>query len=158
MSSSLRRDHPPVDLHPSRELDFYEIMEGVSDECPPEVMDAEDPLYILYTSGSTGKPKGVVHTCGGYMVGTYYTSKYVFDIKDNDIFWCTADPGWVTGHSYIVYGPLAVGATVFITELTPDYPGSGQLVESYPGTEDHDIVHGTDRNSHVYEGGRELAE
>jgi acetyl-CoA synthetase len=121
----LRRKDPPVDLHPTRELDFYAVMEGVSDECPPEVMDAEDPLFILYTSGSTGKPKGVVHTCGGYMVGTYYTSKYVFDIKDNDIFWCTADPGWVTGHSYIVYGPLAVGATVFITELTPDYPDAG---------------------------------
>ncbi len=121
----LRRKEPHVDLHPTRELDFYEAMEGVSDECPPEVMDAEDPLFILYTSGSTGKPKGVVHTCGGYMVGTHYTSKYVFDIKDNDIFWCTADPGWVTGHSYIIYGPLAVGATVFITELTPDYPDAG---------------------------------
>ncbi len=121
----LRRKDPSVDLHPTRELDFYAVMEGVSDECPPEVMDAEDPLYILYTSGSTGKPKGVVHTCGGYMVGTHYTSKYVFDIKDNDIFWCTADPGWVTGHSYIIYGPLAVGATIFITELTPDYPDAG---------------------------------
>ena len=121
----LRRRDPPVDLHPKRELDFHEMMEGVSDECPPEVMDAEDPFFILYTSGSTGKPKGIVHTCGGYMVGTYYTSKYVMDIKDNDIYWCTADPGWITGHSYIIYGPLAVGATVFITELTPDYPDAG---------------------------------
>jgi acetyl-CoA synthetase len=88
-------------------------------------MDAEDPFFILYTSGSTGKPKGIVHTCGGYMVGTYYTSKYIFDIKDNDIYWCTADTGWITGHSYIVYGPLAVGATVFMSELTPDYPDAG---------------------------------
>jgi acetyl-CoA synthetase len=120
----LRRRDPPVDLH-ERELDFYEIMQGLADTCPPEVMDAEDPFFILYTSGSTGKPKGIVHTCGGYMVGTYYTSKYVFDIKDNDIYWCTADPGWITGHSYIVYGPLAVGATVFISELTPDYPDAG---------------------------------
>jgi acetyl-CoA synthetase len=120
----LRRRDPPLDLH-ERELDFYEMMEGVSDICPPEVMDAEDPLFILYTSGSTGKPKGIVHSCGGYMVGTYYTSKYVFDIKDNDIFWCTADPGWITGHSYIVYGPLAVGGTVFIAETTPDYPDAG---------------------------------
>ena len=120
----LRRRDPPVDLH-ERELDFNEIMEGMSDVCPPEVMDAEDPFFILYTSGSTGKPKGIVHTCGGYMVGTYYTSKYVFDLKDNDIFWCTADTGWITGHSYIVYGPLAVGATVFISELTPDYPDAG---------------------------------
>ncbi len=120
----LRRRDPPIDLH-ERELDFYEMMKGMSDTCPPQVMDAEDPFFILYTSGSTGKPKGIVHTCGGYMVGTYYTSKYVFDIKDNDIFWCTADPGWITGHSYITYGPLAVGATVFISELTPDYPDAG---------------------------------
>ena len=120
----LRRREPQVDLH-EKELDFYEMMEGMPDVCPPEVMDAEDPFFILYTSGSTGKPKGSVHTCGGYMVGTYYTSKYIFDIKDNDTYWCTADPGWITGHSYIVYGPLAVGATVFITELTPDYPDAG---------------------------------
>jgi acetyl-CoA synthetase len=120
----LRRRDPPVDLH-ERELDFYEIMEGVPDTSQPEIMDAEDPFFILYTSGSTGKPKGIVHTCGGYMVGTYYTSKYVFDIKDNDIYWCTADPGWITGHSYIIYGPLAVGATVFISELTPDFPDAG---------------------------------
>jgi acetyl-CoA synthetase len=122
----LRRREPRVGLN-ERELDFYEMMEGVSDTCPPEVMDAEDPFFILYTSGSTGKPKGIVHTCGGYMVGTYYTSKYVFDMKDNDIYWCTADPGWITGHSYIVYGPLAVGATVFISELTPDYPDAGSF-------------------------------
>jgi len=120
----LRRREPQLDLH-ERELDFYEMMEGLPDTCPPETMEAEDPFFILYTSGSTGKPKGIVHTCGGYMVGTYYTSKYIFDIKDNDIYWCTADPGWITGHSYIVYGPLAVGATVFISELTPDYPDAG---------------------------------
>jgi acetyl-CoA synthetase len=97
-------------------------------------MDAEDPLFILYTSGSTGTPKGIIHTCGGYMVGTYYTTKNVFDIKDNDTYWCTADPGWITGHSYILYGPLAVGATVFVTELTPDYPDPGswwKLIQEY---------------------------
>jgi acetyl-CoA synthetase len=121
-----------VALQAPIELDFNEIMAGVSDECPAEPMDSEDPCFILYTSGSTGKPKGIVHTCGGYLVGTYYTTKYVFDIKDNDIYWCTADPGWITGHSYIIYGPLSVGATVFITELTPDYPDAGswwQLIE-----------------------------
>jgi acetyl-CoA synthetase len=120
----LRRRDPLVDLH-ENELDFYEMMAGLPDTCTPEVMDAEDPFFILYTSGSTGKPKGIVHTCGGYMVGTYYTSKYIFDIKDNDIYWCTADTGWITGHSYIVYGPLAVGATVFMSELTPDHPDAG---------------------------------
>jgi acetyl-CoA synthetase len=120
-----RRKEPPVDLRPGIEHDFYGIMNGEPAACPPEVMDAEDPLFILYTSGSTGTPKGVVHTCAGYMVGIYYTSKFVFDIKESDIYWCTADPGWITGHSYIVYGPLEVGATVFMSELTPDYPDAG---------------------------------
>jgi acetyl-CoA synthetase len=120
-----RRKEPPVELHPGREHDFYGIMEDAPAECPCETMDAEDPLFILYTSGSTGTPKGVVHTCGGYMVGAYYTTRTVFDLKERDIYWCTADPGWITGHSYIVYGPLAVGATVFISEITPDYPDPG---------------------------------
>jgi acetyl-CoA synthetase len=121
----LRRQTPQVELRSNLELDFYDMMKGVAADCLPEVMEAEDPMFILHTSGSTGKPKGIVHTCAGYMVGTYYTSRYIFDIKDNDIFWCTADPGWITGHSYIVYGPLAAGATVFISELTPDYPDAG---------------------------------
>nr|WP_320162155.1 acetate--CoA ligase [uncultured Methanoregula sp.] len=120
-----RRREPPIDIRPDFEIDFYSLMEDGAAFCPPEVMDAEDPLFMLYTSGSTGTPKGIVHTCAGYMVGTYYTTKYVFDIKENDIYWCTADPGWITGHSYIVYGPLAVGATIFITEMTPDYPDPG---------------------------------
>jgi len=120
-----RRREPPVDIRPDFEIDFYGLMESAPPVCPPEVMDAEDPLFMLYTSGSTGTPKGIVHTCAGYMVGTYYTTKYVFDIKENDIYWCTADPGWITGHSYIVYGPLVAGATVFITEMTPDFPDPG---------------------------------
>ena len=102
--------------------------------CPTEVMDAEDPLYILYTSGSTGKPKAIVHTHGGYMVGTYSTLKYVFDINDEDRWWCAADPGWVTGHSYIVYGPLLNGATSFMFEGGPSYPYPNrwwQCVERY---------------------------
>jgi acetyl-CoA synthetase len=131
----LRREQRiPVELHSEMEIDFYDVMDDSGADCPAEVMDAEDPLFILYTSGTTGAPKGIVHTCGGYMVGAYYTTKYIFDIKEHDVYWCTADPGWITGHSYVVYGPLSVGATVFITESTPDYPDPGiwwKYVEEY---------------------------
>jgi acetyl-CoA synthetase len=130
----LSRERCPVELYSEMEVDFYAIQEGVSDECPPEEMDSEDPLFILYTSGTTGQPKGIVHTTGGYLVGAHYTCKYIFDLKENDVHWCTADPGWITGHSYIVYGPLSVGATVLITETTPDYPDPGiwwSLIEEF---------------------------
>ncbi|MCK4269168.1 MAG: acetate--CoA ligase [Methanogenium sp.] len=121
----LRRTKPAIELISEKEVDYHEIVADADPVCEPEVMDAEDPLFILYTSGTTGTPKGIVHTCGGYMVGTYYTTKYVFDMKDNDVHWCTADPGWITGHSYITYGPLALGATALITETVPDYPDPG---------------------------------
>jgi len=131
----LRRElHQPVEIHREMEVDFYDLIKDVSPDCEAEVMDSEDPLFILYTSGSTGTPKGIVHTCGGYMVGAYYTTKNVFDIKDNDVYWCTADPGWITGHSYVVYGPLSNGATIIITENTPDYPDSGvywRMIEDF---------------------------
>jgi len=130
----LRRLEPKVDLIGEKEVDFYEFMDGRSDYCEPEVMDAEDPLFILYTSGSTGKPKGVLHTTGGYMVGTYYSMKTVFDLKEDDVYWCTADPGWITGHSYIVYGPLVAGATQVIAEGAPNYPDYGRwwrIIEKY---------------------------
>lgn len=120
-----RDKEQPVELHKEMEIDYYELLEGVSSVCPAEEMDAEDPLFILYTSGSTGTPKGIVHTCAGYMVGTAYTTKHVFDVKDNDVYWCTADTGWITGHSYVVYGPLSIGATVVLAEVTPDYPDAG---------------------------------
>ena len=102
-------------------------MAEASDDCPAEEMDAEDPLFILYTSGSTGKPKGVLHTTGGYMVYASMTHQYVFDYHDGDIYWCTADVGWITGHSYIVYGPLANGATTLIFEGVPNYPDSSRF-------------------------------
>lgn len=106
---------------------WHEEIEKVDDHCPAEVMDSEDPLFILYTSGSTGKPKGMVHTCGGYMVYTAYSFQNVFQYQKGDIYWCTADIGWITGHSYIVYGPLAVGATTLMFEGVPSYPDYGRF-------------------------------
>ncbi|MGK0316393.1 MAG: acetyl-CoA synthetase, partial [Saprospiraceae bacterium] len=106
---------------------WHEIIAGQSDECEPEIMDSEDMLFILYTSGSTGKPKGVVHTCGGYMVYTCYSFRNVFQYKDGDVYWCTADIGWITGHSYIVYGPLLAGATTMMFEGVPTYPDAGRF-------------------------------
>ncbi|HHW78264.1 MAG TPA: acetate--CoA ligase [Xanthomonadaceae bacterium] len=112
-----------------RDLWYHELMAQASADCPPEPMDAEDPLFILYTSGSTGKPKGVLHTTGGYLLHTAVTHKYIFDYHDGDIYWCTADVGWVTGHSYIVYGPLANGATSLMFEGIPTYPNVSRFWE-----------------------------
>ena len=112
-----------------RDVWYHELTEGASDDCPPEEMSAEDPLFILYTSGSTGKPKGVMHTTGGYMVYASMTHQYVFDYKPGDIYWCTADVGWVTGHSYIVYGPLANGAVTVMFEGVPNYPNASRFWE-----------------------------
>ena len=112
-----------------RDLHYQENILKASADCEPEIMDAEDPLFILYTSGSTGKPKGVLHTTGGYMLQSSMSHKLVFDHKDNDIYWCTADVGWVTGHSYIVYGPLANGATTLMFEGIPTYPDASRFWE-----------------------------
>lgn len=118
----VRRTGAPVNMVPGRDVYYDEAAQMVSGECPVEEMNAEDPLFILYTSGSTGKPKGVLHTTGGYLVYTAMTHQYVFDYHDGDVYWCTADVGWVTGHSYILYGPLANGATTLMFEGVPTYP------------------------------------
>ena len=112
----------PVTMKAGRDQWYHELMAGAPFACEPEAMDAEDMLYILYTSGTTGKPKGIVHTTGGYLTGCYATTKLIFDLRDEDVYWCTADIGWVTGHSYVVYGPLANGATVLMYEGAPDWP------------------------------------
>src|SRR5438876_330739 len=117
-----QRAHNEIHMEEGRDVWWHRELEYVDDNCPPAALDSEHPLYILYTSGSTGKPKGILHTTGGYLVGIYSTTKYVFDIRDEDIFWCTADVGWVTGHSYVVYGPLANGATTFMYEGAPNWP------------------------------------
>ena len=123
----VRRTGNPVTGNAERDVWYQDAMEQASADCPPEEMGAEDPLFILYTSGSTGKPKGVLHTTGGYQLYSAITHKYVFDYHDGDIYWCTADVGWVTGHSYIIYGPLANGATTMMFEGVPTYPDAGRF-------------------------------
>ncbi len=130
----VKRTGAEVDFEPSRDVWWHEAMANADPECEPEVMDAEDPLFILYTSGSTGKPKGVLHTTGGYLVYTSYTHQQIFDYHEGDVYWCTADIGWITGHSYIIYGPLANRAITVMFEGVPNYPDYGrfwQVVEKH---------------------------
>jgi acetyl-CoA synthetase len=124
-----QRTKQEIPMQAERDVWWHEAISSVSDQCLPVGFDSEHPLFILYTSGSTGKPKGILHTTGGYAVQTYATSKYIFDLQENDVYWCTADVGWITGHSYIVYGPLANGATALMYEGAPDTPHFGRFWE-----------------------------
>jgi len=133
----VKRNETPCDMTPNRDVWFHDAMAKAPADCPPVTMNAEDPLFILYTSGSTGKPKGVVHCSAGYLLQTALTHKYIFDVHDDDIYWCTADIGWVTGHSYICYGPLCNGATSVMFEGVPTFPDAGrfwQIVEKFKVT------------------------
>ena len=123
----LKRTGNDVAMKSGRDLWWHDLVPSTPSECPAEPLDAEDPSYILYTSGTTGKPKGILHTTGGYMTGVYATTKWVFDLKEEDVFWCTADAGWVTGHSYVVYGPLLNGATTVMYEGAPNHPGNDRF-------------------------------
>ena len=125
----VRRTGNDIEFDQNRDLWWHEEKNKVDEDCKPVEMNAEDPLFILYTSGSTGKPKGVLHTTGGYMVYASMTHEYVFNHKEDDIYWCTADVGWITGHSYIVYGPLANAATTLIYEGLPNYPDASRFWE-----------------------------
>ena len=129
-----QRTREEIPMQEGRDVWWHEAMATVSAKCPPEPLDSEHPLFILYTSGSTGKPKGILHTTAGYLLGVYTTTRYIFDLRAKDVYWCTADVGWVTGHSYVVYGPLANGATTLLYEGAPNWPEPDRwwkLIEEY---------------------------
>ena len=142
----VRHTSNPIAWTPSRDIWLHEELVKVDANCPPAEMSAEDPLFILYTSGSTGKPKGVLHTSGGYLIFASMTHQYVFDYHDGDIYWCTADVGWVTGHSYILYGPLSNGATTLMFEGVPNYPTAIALLACHRQVGRQHLLHRAHRH------------
>ena len=154
----VRRTGAAVDMDPVRDVYYHEAAKHVTAECPCEHMNAEDPLFILYTSGSTGKPKGVLHTTGGFHVYVSMTHQYIFDYHDGDIYWCTADVGWVTGHSYIVYGPLANGATTLMFEGVPNYPTHVAVLGGGRQAQGQHLLHRADRDPRADAGRRRAGE
>ena len=147
-----RRAGNEVHIQEGRDVWWHREMEYVGADCPPVALDSEHPLFILYTSGSTGRPKGILHTTGGYLLGAYCTSKYVFDLREEDLYWCTADVGWITGHSYVVYGPLANGRHDVSVRGRAELAGLGPLVAAHRGVSHQYSLHGADRDPGLYQG------
>ena len=143
-----------VEMEAKRDSWWHDEVADVSAKHTAKAFDSEHPLFVLYTSGSTGKPKGILHTSGGYLTGTYSTCKYIFDMRDEDVYWCTADVGWITGHSYIVYGPLANGVTQVMYEGAPNHPGLRPFLENDRGIRRHHLLHRAHRHPRLHQGGR----
>ncbi len=150
----LKHTGEAVPMQAGRDLWWHDVVKGQATSCEPAWVDAEHPLFLLYTSGSTGKPKGIQHSSAGYLLGAKLTSKWVFDLKPSDVYWCTADVGWITGHSYVAYGPLANGATVVLYEGAPTLPGCGSFLEDHPGPQGQHLLHRAHRDPRADEAGR----